>query len=79
MTNATLIAIAKNCPNFTRFRLCILEPRKHDAMTNQPLDEGFGAIVRECKGLMQLSIFALLTNKVFMYIRRHAKQLESFQ
>jgi hypothetical protein len=76
MTNAALITIAKNCPNFTRFRLCILEPGKPDAMTNQPLDEGFGAIVRECEGLRRLSISGLLTDKVFMHIGRHAKQLE---
>ncbi|SPT18238.1 unnamed protein product [Triticum aestivum] len=76
MTNAALLTIAKNCPNFTRFRLCILEPGKPDAMTNQPLDEGFGAIVRECKGLRRLSISGLLTDKVFMYIGKFAKQLE---
>ncbi|KAM0870074.1 hypothetical protein ACQ4PT_040264 [Festuca glaucescens] len=76
MTNAALITIAKNCPNFTRFRLCILEPGKPDAMTNQPLDEGFGAIVRECEGLRRLSISGLLTDQVFMHIGRHAKQLE---
>ncbi|GJN27788.1 hypothetical protein PR202_gb15839 [Eleusine coracana subsp. coracana] len=76
MTNDALITIAKNCPNFIRFRLCILEPRKPDAMTNQPLDEGFGAIVRECKGLRRLSISGLLTDKVFMYIGKYAKHLE---
>ncbi|TVU14758.1 hypothetical protein EJB05_38251 [Eragrostis curvula] len=76
MTNEALLTIAKNCPNFIRFRLCILEPRKPDATTNQPLDEGFGAIVRECKGLRRLSISGLLTDKVFMYIGKYAKQLE---
>uniref|UniRef100_A0A0D9W4C2 F-box domain-containing protein n=1 Tax=Leersia perrieri TaxID=77586 RepID=A0A0D9W4C2_9ORYZ len=76
MTNAALVIVAKNCPNFTRFRLCILEPGKPDVVTNQPLDEGFGAIVRECKGLQRLSISGLLTDKVFMYIGKYAKQLE---
>ncbi|CAN6227905.1 unnamed protein product [Urochloa humidicola] len=76
MTNDALITVAKNCPNFIRFRLCILEPKKPDAITNQPLDEGFGAIVRECKGLRRLSISGLLTDKVFMYIGKYAKQLE---
>jgi hypothetical protein len=76
MTNDALITIAKNCPNFIRFRLCILEPKKPDAITNQPLDEGFGAIVRECKGLRRLSISGLLTDKVFMYIGKYAKHLE---
>ena len=76
MTNGALITIAKNCPNFIRFRLCILEPKKPDAITNQPLDEGFGAIVRECKGLRRLSMSGLLTDKVFMYIGKYAKHLE---
>ncbi|CAN6248390.1 unnamed protein product [Urochloa humidicola] len=76
MTNDALITVAENCPNFIRFRLCILEPKKPDAITNQPLDEGFGAIVRECKGLRRLSISGLLTDKVFMYIGKYAKQLE---
>lgn len=76
MTNEALITVAKNCPNFIRFRLCILEPRKPDAMTSQPLDEGFGAIVRDCKGLRRLSISGLLTDKVFMFIGKYAKQLE---
>ncbi|KAF8667268.1 hypothetical protein HU200_052937 [Digitaria exilis] len=76
MTNEALITVAKNCPNFIRFRLCILEPKKPDAITNQPLDEGFGAIVRECKGLRRLSISGLLTDKVFMDIGKYGKQLE---
>ncbi|KAJ6290093.1 hypothetical protein OIU78_025917 [Salix suchowensis] len=76
MTNAALITVAKNCPNFTRFRLCILDPTKPDAETNQPFDEGFGAIVRSCKGLKRLSMAGLLTDEVFLYIGMHAKQLE---
>jgi len=76
MTNEALITVAKNCPNFIRFRLCILEPKKPDAMTGQPLDEGFGAIVRECKGLRRLSMSGLLTDRVFMYIGKYAKYLE---
>ncbi|KAJ6734563.1 F-BOX/TPR REPEAT PROTEIN POF3 [Salix purpurea] len=76
MTNAALITVAKNCPNFTRFRLCILDPTKPDAETNQPFDEGFGAIVRSCKGLRRLSMAGLLTDQVFLYIGMHAKQLE---
>jgi hypothetical protein len=76
MTNEALITVAKNCPNFIRFRLCILEPKKPDAMTGQPLDEGFGAIVRECKGLRRLSMSGHLTDRVFMYIGKYAKYLE---
>ncbi|OVA09642.1 F-box domain [Macleaya cordata] len=76
MTNAALITVAKNCPNFTRFRLCILDPKKPDHVTLQPLDEGFGAIVESCKGLRRLSLSGLLTDQAFMYIGMYAKQLE---
>uniref|UniRef100_A0A0A9CS54 Transport inhibitor response 1 domain-containing protein n=1 Tax=Arundo donax TaxID=35708 RepID=A0A0A9CS54_ARUDO len=76
MTNAALITIAKNCPRFTSFRLCILEPRSADAVTGQPLDVGFGAIVQSCKGLRRLSISGLLTDSVFLYIGMYAENLE---
>ncbi|XP_065865654.1 protein AUXIN SIGNALING F-BOX 2 [Euphorbia lathyris] len=76
MTNAALITVAKNCPNFTRFRLCILDPTKPDAVTMQPLDEGFGAIVHSCRGLRRLSLSGLLTDQVFLYIGMYAEQLE---
>lgn len=76
MTNAALITIAKNCPNFTRFRLCILDATKADPVTMQPLDEGFGAIVQSCKGLRRLSLTGLLTDQVFLYIGMYAEQLE---
>ncbi|RWW10340.1 hypothetical protein BHE74_00001586 [Ensete ventricosum] len=76
MTNTALVTVAKNCPHFTRFRLCILDPGKPDPVTNQPLDEGFGAIVRSCKNLRRLSLSGLLTDKVFLYIGMHAEHLE---
>ncbi|XP_047310118.1 protein AUXIN SIGNALING F-BOX 2 [Impatiens glandulifera] len=76
MTNAALKTVAKNCPNFTRFRLCILDPTKPDPTTMDPLDEGFGAIVQSCKGLKRLSLSGLLTDKVFLYIGMYAEQLE---
>ncbi|GER46823.1 protein AUXIN SIGNALING F-BOX [Striga asiatica] len=76
MTNAALITVAKNCPNFIRFRLATLNPTIPDAVTNEPLDEGFGAIVQSCKGLKRLSISGLLTDKVFLYIGMYAEQLE---
>ncbi|KAG9141920.1 hypothetical protein Leryth_009286 [Lithospermum erythrorhizon] len=76
MTNAALATVAKNCPNFIRFRLCTLNPVVPDATTWQPLDEGFGAIVRSCKGLKRLSVSGLLTDQVFHYIGMYAKQLE---
>ncbi|PIN24213.1 Leucine rich repeat protein [Handroanthus impetiginosus] len=76
MTNAALITVAKNCPNFIRFRLCTLDATVPDAVTNLPLDEGFGAIVQSCKGLKRLSISGLLTDQVFLYIGMYAEQLE---
>lgn len=76
MTNAALITVAKNCPRFISFRLCILEPRSSDAVTGQPLDEGFGAIVQSCRGLRRLSMSGLLTDNVFLYIGMYAERLE---
>lgn len=76
MTNAALITVAKNCPRFISFRLCILEPRSSDAVTGQPLDEGFGAIVQSCRGLRRLSMSGLLTDSVFLYIGMYAENLE---
>lgn len=76
MTNAALITVAKNCPNFIRFRLCILAPRKPDPVTHQSLDEGFGAIVQSCKSLRRLSLSGLLTDQVFLYIGMYAEKLE---
>nr|GEU65065.1 hypothetical protein [Tanacetum cinerariifolium] len=76
MSNSALIAIAKNRPNLTCFRLCIIEPRAPDYLTLEPLDEGFGAIVKHCKELRRLSLSGLLTDRVFEYIGTRAKRLE---
>ncbi|XP_050237203.1 protein TRANSPORT INHIBITOR RESPONSE 1-like [Mercurialis annua] len=76
MTNDALFTIARNRPNMTRFRLCIIEPRTPDYVTLQPLDDGFGAIVQHCKDLQRLSLSGLLTDRVFEYIGTHAKKLE---
>jgi len=76
MTNEALITIAKNRPNFTCFRLCILEPHTPDYITHQPLDAGFSAIVESCKGLRRLSVSGLLTDHLFKSIGAHADRLE---
>ncbi|XP_052170496.1 protein TRANSPORT INHIBITOR RESPONSE 1-like [Diospyros lotus] len=76
MSNSALVTIARNRPNLTRFRLCILEPRTPDYITLEPLDAGFGAIVEHCKELRRLSLSGLLTDRVFEYIGTHAKKLE---
>ncbi|KAK6940912.1 COI1, F-box [Dillenia turbinata] len=75
-TNNALFTIAKNRPNLTRFRLCIIEPRTPDYITLEPLDAGFGAIVQNCKELRRLSLSGLLTDRVFEHIGTHAKKLE---
>ncbi|XP_041022538.1 protein TRANSPORT INHIBITOR RESPONSE 1-like [Juglans microcarpa x Juglans regia] len=76
MSNAALMTIARNRPNMTRFRLCIIEPGTPDYLTLQPLDVGFGAIVEHCKDLQRLSLSGLLTDRVFEYIGTYAKKLE---
>ncbi|KAI3836638.1 hypothetical protein MKX03_030587 [Papaver bracteatum] len=76
MTNAALVAVAENCANIVRFRLCILEPKKTDHVTLKPLDEGFGAIFKSCKGLRRLSLSGLLNNMAFMCIGEYGQQLE---
>lgn len=76
MTNAALVTIARNRPNMTRFRLCIMEPRTPDYLTNQPLDVGFGAIVEYCKDLQRFSLSGLLTDRCFEYIGTYGKKLE---
>ncbi|XP_028762296.1 protein TRANSPORT INHIBITOR RESPONSE 1 [Neltuma alba] len=76
MSNAALVTIARNRPNMTRFRLCIIEPRTPDYLTLQPLDAGFGAIVEHCKDLQRLSLSGLLTDRVFDYIGTYGKKLE---
>lgn len=76
MTNQGLQTVARNSPQMTCFRLCILAPWSPDHATKEPLDEGFGAIVKSCKGLKRFSLSGLLTDKVFCYIGVYAKQLE---
>ncbi|KAI9160395.1 hypothetical protein LWI28_022588 [Acer negundo] len=75
-SNDALVTIARNRPNMTRFRLCIIEPRTPDYLTHQSLDTGFGAIVEHCKDLRHLSLSGLLTDHVFEYIGTYAQKLE---
>lgn len=76
MTNAALFTVARNRPNLTCFRLCIIEPRTPDYNTLEPLDVGFGAIVESCKDLRRLSLSGLLTDDVFRSIGASANSLE---
>ncbi|KAJ9168938.1 hypothetical protein P3X46_020412 [Hevea brasiliensis] len=77
MTNAAVATIVQNCPNFTHFRLCIMNPGQPDYMTNEPMDEAFGAVVKTCSKLQRLSVSGLLTDLTFVYIGRYAKNLET--
>lgn len=77
MTNAAIIEVAQNCPRLTHFRLCIMNPCQPDHLTDEPMDEAFGAIVKICKGLQRLAISGLLTDKAFEYIGLYAKNLET--
>lgn len=77
MTNAAVARIVQNCPGFTHFRLCIMKPGQPDYLTNEPMDEGFGAVVKTCTNLRRLGVSGLLTDLTFEYIGRYAKNLET--
>ncbi|KAH9796707.1 protein TRANSPORT INHIBITOR RESPONSE 1 [Citrus sinensis] len=77
MTNAAVATIVQNCPNFTHFRLCIMTPGLPDYLTNEPMDEAFGAVVKTCSKLQRLSVSGLLTDLTFEYIGKYAKNLET--
>lgn len=76
ITNDAVKHMASNCPLLETFRLAILDPLMLDPITNQPMDEGFGAIVRNCKYLRRLSLSGKLTDKVFEYIGEFGKKLQ---
>ncbi|KAI3892476.1 hypothetical protein MKX03_012694 [Papaver bracteatum] len=76
MTNDALSLVSKSCPNLVSFRLCMLDPIKADYVTLDPLDEGFGAIIKSCKGLRRLALSGLVTEQAFRYIGMHGEQLE---
>ncbi len=77
MTNAAMVTFARNCQRMTHFRLCIMKVYETDHVTKEPLDEGFGAICRQCKDLKRLALSGLLTDKTFEYIGWFAKNLET--
>nr|QNU13190.1 transport inhibitor response 1 [Paeonia suffruticosa] len=77
MTNAAVETIVQNCPDLTCFRLCIMNPCQPDYLTNEPMDEAFGAVVKTCSKLQRLSVSGLLTDLAFEYIGKYAKNLET--
>ena len=73
MTNAAVVAMSKNCPDLVVFRLCIMGRQRPDHVTGEPMDEGFGAIVMNCKKLTRLAVSGLLTDRAFAYIGKYGK------
>ncbi|KAF5456038.1 hypothetical protein F2P56_025553 [Juglans regia] len=73
MTNAAVIAMSRNCPDLEVFRLCIMGRHRPDRVTGEPMDEGFGAIVMNCKKLTRLAVSGLLTDRAFSYIGKYGK------
>ncbi|KAJ6846610.1 protein AUXIN SIGNALING F-BOX 3-like [Iris pallida] len=77
MTNAAVATVVRNCPNFTHFRLCIMNMSEPDYLTEEPMDEAFGAVVKTCPKLQRLAVSGLLTDRAFEYIGSYAKNLEA--
>ncbi|KAJ6843437.1 uncharacterized protein M6B38_296620 [Iris pallida] len=73
MTNAAVVAMSTNCPDLVVFRLCIMGRHRPDHVTLDPMDEGFGAIVINCKKLTRLAVSGLLTDRAFAYIGKYGK------
>ncbi|ONI35275.1 hypothetical protein PRUPE_1G526900 [Prunus persica] len=73
MTNAAVIAMSKNCSDLVVFRLCIMGRHRPDHVTGESMDEGFGAIVMNCKKLTRLAVSGLLTDGAFSYIGKYGK------
>lgn len=77
MTNAAVITMSQNCPELKVFRLCIMGRHQPDHVTGEPMDEGFGAIVRNCSKLTRLSTSGRLTDRAFEYIGKYGKSLRT--
>ncbi|KAF9622982.1 hypothetical protein IFM89_035697 [Coptis chinensis] len=77
MTNAAVVAMSRNCLELKVFRLCILGRHLPDHLTGEPMDDGFGAIVMNCKKLTRLAVSGLLTDKAFSYIGKYGKSLRT--
>lgn len=77
MTNAAVATVVQNCPDFTHFRLCIMHPGQLDYLTQESMDEAFGAVVKTCTKLQRLAVSGYLTDLTFEYIGKYAKNLET--
>ncbi|GMH00214.1 hypothetical protein Nepgr_002053 [Nepenthes gracilis] len=77
MTNAAVIAMSEKCHDLVVFRLCIMGRHRPDHLTNEPMDEGFGAIVMNCKKLTRLAVSGLLTDRAFGYIGKYGNSVRT--
>ncbi|CAI8618112.1 unnamed protein product [Vicia faba] len=77
MTNAAVATVVQNCPDFTHFRLCIMNPGQQDYLTDETMDEAFGEVVKNCTKLQRLAVSGYLTDLTFEYIGKYAKNLET--
>ncbi|CAH8382874.1 unnamed protein product [Eruca vesicaria subsp. sativa] len=77
MTNAAVTAMSVNCPQLTVFRLCIMGRHRPDHVTGEPMDDGFGAIVKNCKKLTRLAVSGLLTDQAFSLIGEYGKLIRT--
>lgn len=76
MTNEAVVTMSRNCAKLVSFRLCIMGRHTPDHVTGESMDDGFGAIVKNCKSLTRLAVSGLLTDKAFEYIGVYGKTLE---
>ncbi|KAK8921406.1 Transport inhibitor response 1-like protein [Platanthera zijinensis] len=77
MTNAAVVAMSNNCRDLLVFRLCIMGRHRPDHLTGEPMDEGFGAIVQNCKKLTRLAVSGLLTDNAFSHIGKYGKSVRT--
>ncbi|XP_013739152.2 F-box protein FBX14 [Brassica napus] len=77
MTNVAVTAMSENCPQLTVFRLCIMGRHRPDHVTGKPMDDGFGAIVKNCKKLTRLAVSGLLTDQAFSLIGEYGKLIRT--
>ncbi|KAJ1691290.1 hypothetical protein LUZ63_015445 [Rhynchospora breviuscula] len=77
MTNAAVKAMSVNCPDLTIFRLYIMDCHRPDHSTGEPMDEGFGAIVMNCKKLRRLAVTGLLTDRAFELFGKYGKTIRT--
>ncbi|KAJ3708865.1 hypothetical protein LUZ61_012570 [Rhynchospora tenuis] len=77
MTNVAVKTMSVNCPDLTVFRLYIMDCQRPDYSTGDPMDEGFGAVVMNCKKLGRLAVSGLLTDQAFELFGKYGKAIRT--